>query len=47
METFVIVHPDFPECIGDAATLVEWAPLGWKRKNEAEVAAAPVAKGKK
>ena len=47
METFIIVHPDFPECVGDANTLAAWAPLGWKRKGEepeAEEAQAPAVK---
>ena len=36
METFIIVHPDFPECVGDDTTLAAWGPLGWKRKDDAK-----------
>ena len=45
METFIIVHPDFPECVGDAATLAAWAPLGWKRKSEEADSEEPQAAG--
>lgn len=49
METFIIVHPDFPECMGDAATLAAWEPLGWKRKEakDEEPQADKPAKAKK
>lgn len=34
IETFTMVHPEHPDCVGDAATLAAWAPLGWERKDE-------------
>ena len=37
METFVMVHPSLPECIGDAPTLAAWAADGWKRKEDRAV----------
>lgn len=36
METFVMVHPSLPECIGDEPTLAAWAPHGWIRKDDAK-----------
>lgn len=46
METFIMVHPSLPECIGDAPTLAAWAADGWKRK-DAEPEADKPAKDKK
>lgn len=45
METFIMIHPSLPECIGDAVTLAAWAADGWTRKEEPK--AEEPAKGKK